>query len=216
MALQPKTVFIDGSPVNTDKKTITGSELRALSTPAADNVWIDLPDAQDRLIALEQVVEVRAGMRFFTDRVRTIYIDKVAYEVRSSVITEAELRQLPSPAVADDHGIWRDVQDDLDDFLAPGEILTITEGERFFTKQLPERNIRIIVNARAHTVRGRRVSYEQVVALAFPDGPTGENITYTVTYTKAAGPKPAGTLAAGGAVRVKEGTVFNVAFTDKS
>ena len=216
MPQHTETVFIDGEAVEVPRRTITGSGLRILTTPPADNIWLDVADAQDRRIADDQTIELKNGMRFFTDRVRTIFIDRAAYELRTSVTTETELRQLPSPAVADDHGIWRDIPDDLDDFLAPGEVLIIADGDRFFTKPLPDHSIRIIVNARPHTVRGRRVSYEQVVALAFPDGPTGENITYTVTYTKSAGPKTAGTLAAGGAVRAKEGTVFNVAFTDKS
>ena len=79
-----------------------------------------------------------------------------------------------------------------------------------------ERATAIIVNAQSQSVTTKELTYEQVVALAYPTPPTGENVVITVTYRRGQGNKPEGTLVAGETVKVKEGMVFNVRATDKS
>lgn len=212
----PIHIYIDGEQVRAPRRRLSGAELRTLVSPPADTIWLDVPDAQDRPVAPDQVIELEDGARFFTDRSRTIYLDKVLYEVRSAVISETDLRALPTPPVGPERGVWKDISDDIDDPLAPGELVRVTDGDRFFTKLLPQREIHIVVNGRRKTVTNRVVGYEQVVAIAFPDGPAGENVTYSVVYSKAIAPKPEGTLAEGGQVTVKDGTRFNVTPTDKS
>lgn len=71
----------------------------------------------------------------------------------------------------------------------------------------------IIVNARPKEFDGERISYQQVVQLAFPGEASGE-IVYTVTYV---GPHlPDGTLVEGQDVEVFNGTKFDVAKTNRS
>jgi Multiubiquitin len=79
-----------------------------------------------------------------------------------------------------------------------------------------DHQVTIIVNARAKTWTEKDISFEQVVKLAFPTPPPGENIVYTVTYRKGEGHKPEGTLTQGESVKVKDGMIFNVTATDKS
>lgn len=79
-----------------------------------------------------------------------------------------------------------------------------------------DKDFTIIVNAQEKQVTGKELSFEQVVALAFPDGPRGGNRIYTVTYRRGEGKKPEGTLVAGESVKIKEGMIFNVTPTDKS
>jgi hypothetical protein len=74
----------------------------------------------------------------------------------------------------------------------------------------------IIVNGREKVVTGKEISFEQVVALAFTQPPTGPNIVITVTYHRGHGDKPEGSLLPGGTVKVKEGMIFDVTATDKS
>jgi len=212
---QPILVVIDGDKYTLGRTRVTGADLLTL-VPPARNIWLDVDGAQDRLIASDQKVTVVNGAVFFTDRSRPIFIDGVEYEVNSGVVSEVELRQLPSPPVGEDSVIYRDIVDDLDYKLAPNELVAITPGDRFFTKERPGHSIRIFVNARPKKVDHKRVSFEQIIELAFPDGPTGENFVYTVTYSRAAGPRTEGTLLPGGVVCVKEGTAFDVRFTDKS
>jgi len=78
------------------------------------------------------------------------------------------------------------------------------------------KTVTIIVNGRTKQVEDKRLSYEEVVNLAFDNNPPhGENIVITVTYSKGDHP-PQGTLSSGETVNVKEGMIFNVTATDKS
>jgi hypothetical protein len=53
------------------------------------------------------------------------------------------------------------------------------------------------------------------VQLAFPDL-HNPNSVFSVTYRKAAATPSEGELGAGGVVKIKKGTIFNVTQTDKS
>jgi len=74
----------------------------------------------------------------------------------------------------------------------------------------------IIVNGEQKIVASDDVSYEEVVALAYPTPPSPDT-RFTVTYRKAKEPHHEGSLAPGQSVDVrKEGTIFNVKATGKS
>lgn len=75
--------------------------------------------------------------------------------------------------------------------------------------------VTIYVNTTAHQVKKDEVSYEEVVKLAFPDGPSGNNPGYTVLYQRGHGNKD-GELAAGQSVNVKDGMSFDVTPTNLS
>lgn len=72
----------------------------------------------------------------------------------------------------------------------------------------------IVVNGRPRQVTGHKISYRQVVQLAFPDDQPTDGITYTVAYANPHGKD--GTLTDGEETNVKEGMVFNVRKTNRS
>jgi hypothetical protein len=74
----------------------------------------------------------------------------------------------------------------------------------------------IVVNGRPREWSENEISFEQVVALAYPNPPQGSNIEYTVSYRRAHGHKPEGTLKAAESVKVKDGMFFDVTATDLS
>lgn len=78
------------------------------------------------------------------------------------------------------------------------------------------KEIEIIVNGRPKKVEKGELSFEEIVALAFDNPPTGPNICFTITYKRGAGNKPEGSLVEGESVKVKDGMIFNVSATDKS
>ncbi len=78
------------------------------------------------------------------------------------------------------------------------------------------KTVTIIVNGQAHEFPKTDITYDEVVALAFANPPTGPYIEISVTYRRGQGQKPEGTLAPGGEVKVKDGMIFNVTATDKS
>tara|TARA_R110000782_G_scaffold180899_5_gene271345 strand:- start:1203 stop:1484 length:282 start_codon:yes stop_codon:yes gene_type:complete len=76
--------------------------------------------------------------------------------------------------------------------------------------------VTIIVNGREESHKGKTISFEQVVILAFGAVSSNPNIVYTVTYSRGRRNKPQGTMVAGDIVKVKKGMIFNATETDKS
>jgi hypothetical protein len=76
-------------------------------------------------------------------------------------------------------------------------------------------NILIVVNGAEEIWQKPKINYEQIVRIAFPDGPWGGNICYNVTWTKLDGQE--GSLRPGSKpVDVAEGMMIDVRNTDKS
>lgn len=75
--------------------------------------------------------------------------------------------------------------------------------------------VTVFVNTAPHEVAKTDISYEDVVKLAFPDGPTGSNPGYTVLYQRAHGNKD-GELVAGQSVKAKDRMTFDVTPTNLS
>ncbi len=78
-----------------------------------------------------------------------------------------------------------------------------------------EKEVTVFVNTRPHTVTTKELTFEQVVALAFPSAPYGSNTAYTVRYQKGEHGK-SGTLVEGQSVKAKDGMRFDATATDKS
>ncbi|MEP1152196.1 MAG: multiubiquitin domain-containing protein [Balneola sp.] len=76
--------------------------------------------------------------------------------------------------------------------------------------------LQIIINGQPKEVDEKRLSYKQVIELAFPNPQFGPNIVYTVTYKNGPKPNPKGVMVEGDVVKIKEGMLFNVTRTDKS
>jgi hypothetical protein len=79
------------------------------------------------------------------------------------------------------------------------------------------KTVTIVVNGRPNTwPKNQEISFDQVVALAFPNPPTGDGVQFTVQYTRGEGNRPAGTLVEGQSVKVKDGMEFDVTSTNRS
>lgn len=92
--------------------------------------------------------------------------------------------------------------------------MNIPEKQHEVARQAHE-EFKIFVNAREKTVTQDKLSFDEVVVLAFGP-PNYDSSVYTVTYRKGEEPKPQGTLVQGESVRVKSGMIFNVVRTDRS
>lgn len=89
-----------------------------------------------------------------------------------------------------------------------------TGVERIASVSAPK--VEIFVNAREHLFPKGRLTFWDIVRLAFPSAQPQENTAYTVSYRKGPGDRPEGTLISGESVRVKKGMLFNVSETNKS
>lgn len=86
--------------------------------------------------------------------------------------------------------------------------------EKFISKPRPLRFI-IYVNSREKNWQKRKITYEEVVKLAFPN-PNFESIAYTVTYSGGPKQNPNGSMTKGDSVFVTNKMNFNVTETNRS
>lgn len=92
----------------------------------------------------------------------------------------------------------------------------MTEVERVAEdKRTKDKNYEIVINGSRFELEDETATYEQVVALGFPEG--NPNVIYSVAYRKAKdGHGGSGTLVPGTSVTVKKGTSFDVTPTTRS
>lgn len=80
----------------------------------------------------------------------------------------------------------------------------------------PNETKTIIVNTREKEWSDKKISYEQVIVLAFGTYTEDEAIVYTVTFLKGEDAHHEGSLVKGKDVPVKDGMIFNVSQTNRS
>jgi hypothetical protein len=114
--------------------------------------------------------------------------------------------------------LYRELVGDREDQLVAGELpsVTLAQDEHFYSAHPHKVEHVIIVNARRKTVTGRKISFEHVVRLAFPDGPPSPQTVYTVAYSNGPPRNPEGKMIAGQIVKIRDGMVFDVTETSRS
>lgn len=153
---------------------------------------------------------------FLTDRDFKLTLNGRQLAWGKPVISGAVLYALA--AVGPEEAVFLEVRGGTDRLVEPADLIDLAAPgvEHFIKGPKPAKGYEITVNSRHEPVPASRVSFEQVVQLAFP-GPHGPNIVFAVTYRHAESRPHAGELGPGGAVEVKhKGTIFNVTKTDKS
>ena len=91
-----------------------------------------------------------------------------------------------------------------------GTEVHLQKDEHFYS----QKTVTIFVNGTQESWPHRKISYDQAVKLAFPQGPFGGDIRYSVSWTKPDGQE--GSLRPGHTVVVVEQMIFDVRNTDKS
>jgi hypothetical protein len=140
-----------------------------------------------------------------------VHIDRVAHETETPT-TGAALYALAE--IGQHFELFREVEGDDEDDPIPrdGTPIRLREDEHFYS----QKEYSIVVNAREAVVDKRRLSYVEVVALAFNPVPVGPDVIFTITYRKGPRSNPKGTLPEGESVFVKNGMIFVVTQTNRS
>lgn len=147
-------------------------------------------------------------------RVR-IHIDQKSYESPNPTTGEA-LYKLGH--VQPGFDLFREVKGDREDPVVENddEPVHLREDEHFHSGPVQPRRYIIIVNGQKKSAMTKKVSFDEIVKLAFPTPPQGTNILYTVSYEDGPRINPQGSLKEGQSVFVKNWMIFNVTATDKS
>jgi hypothetical protein len=153
---------------------------------------------------------------FLTDRDFKLTLRDHQLEWGKPILSGTILYALAKPGEGE--AVFLEVRGGQDRLIQPSDLIDLTAPgiERFIVAPKPALKYEITINGRAYIVNEARVTFEQIVKLAFPE-PPGPNIEFSMTYRHAESKPHAGDLGPGGVVEVKpKGTVFNVTPTDKS
>jgi hypothetical protein len=144
-------------------------------------------------------------------RVR-VHIDQHAYESPNPTAGSA-LYELAH--VQADFVLLKEVEGDREDELVPrdGQEMHVHEDEHFHSAPAKP-GVTIYVNTDPFPWDRPKISYDEVVKLAFPNGPFGGDVRYSVMWTKPDGQE--GALRIGQSVMVVNEMTFDVRNADKS
>jgi hypothetical protein len=206
-----------GDPVVTGSQLLTAAGLHPLDEHL---IYQRLTSGQFEEVRLEETVDLsQPGLeKFKTFRSGESYrltVDGRRFEWGAPEITGRMLKQF---AAVDPNSfdVWLDVRGQGEDrVVVDNESVRLDEPgvERFYTAEI---SFTIVVNGRSRTVNTRRLSFFEVVQLAFPDSQTAPNTIYTVVYKNGPDENPQGSLVEGQIVTLKERMIINVTKTDKS
>jgi hypothetical protein len=147
--------------------------------------------------------EKRTGVR--------IHIDRDPYESPDPTTGHALYKLVDLGQNRDLYRVWDGNHEDVE-IPRDDTVIHLTADEHFYS----QKEIKIVVNGEEKDTSETRLSFNEVVAIAFPVPPTGENIMFTITYRKGPNANPKGTLTESGSVKVKKGMIFDVTATDRS
>jgi hypothetical protein len=144
-------------------------------------------------------------------RLVRIHIDREVFDSPNPTTGEA-LYKLGH--VEGHRDLFREVGGDKEDELIPreGTVIQIKEDAHFYSQKA----VTLLVNGEAHEVVETRISFDEVVKLAFPTPPPGQCIEFTVTYRHGPPANPKGSLTVGHSVKIKNKMIFDVTPTDRS
>lgn len=215
-------VNLNFTPYVIEDPVPTGRQILAItkSKPIEEYVLFQLmTNGQMEELRLDETTDLRSKgvekfLIFKSDRTFRFMIDDRHLEWGVAQITGRTLLALAEtdPNACD---IWQKVPGREDRLIEDTDLVDLSEPgvEHFHTSQV---SIEIIVNGRPKTVHQRQLSFNELVGLAYPEGPINETTAYTATYKRGPNSNAEGEIIAGQSVRIKNGMVFNVTRTDRS
>ena len=146
--------------------------------------------------------------------VLTLTINGKQYEWHHEYITGAEIRKLGN--IPPQHDIFLAIKKPWEDEPIPDDKqvnLARPEIEHFYSKQ---KEVVIIVNGTPHKWNKEKISFKEVIILAFGQYIDKPTMVYTVAYEDGPKPYPEGSMFVGQEVFVKNKMIFHATATDKS
>jgi len=213
-----QSVTLD-DPVPLGRQILAAFDLRPEGDYALFNI-LQSGDFED--VRLDEQVDLRRPgaerfIAFKSDRDFKLTVNGSQVVWGLPEISGTDLYILAKPS--QDEAVFLVIRGGEDKQIDPSDKVDLTEAGVEHFEVAPKRHAKIviIVNGREEEVPSHHVTFEQLVALAYPGEPPQPNITYSVTYRKVESIPHQGELAAGGSVEVKQhGSIFNVGRTIQS
>ncbi len=201
---------------------VTGAQLfeaAGVRKPLEHVLFAVLANGLLESIRLDETVDLRARgaekfLVFLSDKIFRLIVDDRPLEWGAGKISGAVIKQLAGVEL-DQYEVWKVNIGEQDELVEDEEFTDLTADgvERFALKRV---TFKIIVNAEPHEFTRRRITYWEVVQLAFPGAVPNPDVGYTVDYDRGPHANPEGSMEAQQSVKVKNKMVFYVAVSDKS
>lgn len=223
----PGTLYrctLDGLELLTSDPTVTPIQLKAMAGTDPSRIVFQLGTHSEQHIAENETIHLpEHGMERFVSRAADIedvllyrlQVDGNIYVSRAAHVTPQDIQKISG--VDPSTSLFQQIQGQIV-ALQAGQVIDLTQPgtEQFSTHGHGGGSVTtVIVNGRPESVHGTHLTYDQVIHLAFPVLPAGANVAFTLTYRDGAG-AALKSLLAEASVHVREGMIFNVAYTDKS
>jgi hypothetical protein len=206
--------------VRFNDRKVTGAQIAEAmgAHPVYDFVVLQqLPSFELESLRPTETADLEKAARFFVitgDHTERFVVDGLSMEWPRDVVTGLTVKRL----VGQDH---EDVELLLEREDKPDKVIEDEDEIRlgkpgveiFKTRKV---KVIIIVNTREREWDKKRITFEEVVKIAYPVPPPGQQIVYTVTFFDGPPHRPEGSLTAHESVKVVDRMVFSVKFTDKS
>jgi hypothetical protein len=148
------------------------------------------------------------------NRVLELTINGKKYEWNQQYIIGTELRKLGH--ISKDEEIFLAIKKPWEDEPIPDDKsvnLARPEIEHFYSKA---KEVIVVVNGTPHKWAKEKISFKEVIVLAFGQYIDKPTMVYTVAYEDGPRQNPEGSMFAGQEVFVKHKMIFNASATDKS
>lgn len=211
-------LIIEGKPYHWKHQYIIGAQIKELGgLPADSELFLSISNPwKDEPISNEQKVDLALPEteQFFVRKNLPYSINGVNFSSNKQYIKGAFIRQ-QGDIPADDDIFLRIAKDWEDELIENDELVDLARpGKEHFISRKFE--VCIIVNLKEKSWNEKRISYEQVVGLAYPDYNGLASKSYTVKFTNGQKQDPDGSMSPGDIIYVKNKMRFNVTATNKS
>lgn len=207
--------------VSFDDRKVTGAQIAAAAGayPAIDYVVLHhLPNHEIETIRSGELIDLKDRRQLFVikgDGTERFFVDGLSLEWPRKTLTGGAIKWLAGKD--EDLDLLLEREDQPDKVIGDDDEVRIgTPGVEKFHTRPAQVNVTIIVNTRPKVWTKKKISFAEVVALAYPTPPVGGNIVFTVGFFDGLPSRPEGSLTEGDSVRVRDQMIFDVKFTDKS
>jgi len=213
-------LIIEGKKFEWFEQFVTGKQLKELrGLPLDCELFLDIIEPwKDDAIQNDEVVDLaRPGIEQFYIKQKLKYsIDGKNFETDKQYIRGSQIRSQGN--IADNFQIFLDNKQPWDDeLIEDNEIVDLARPgkEKFYSKEKCF-SVEIIVNLEPKPWNAEKITFEQVIVLAYGSYDSDPRKGYTVTYDRGPIQNIEGTMVAKGEVFVKHKMIFNVKQTHTS
>lgn len=214
------TFIVDERTYVSRKQNPNGSEIKTASGNLLD-VKLYLQNSRpwvDNLIENDEEVDLaRPGIEyFFTEKKFEINVNGKIYSWHQRYITGEQVRKLAG-LDKDDQLFLKTSHSSIDQLIANDDKVDLQEPgiEQFYSKQ-DDKQITIVVSGVQKQWEKKKISFKEVVILAYGQYEDRPTMVYTVAYEDGPKQNPEGSMIKGSEVFTKNMMIFHATATDKS